>query len=63
VLSVRYDLTVWCRNGTISWTTSDGYARRTFADMVEVSEQLVLAHEELDHAVGRADEGEEEGSA
>jgi hypothetical protein len=49
VLSIRSDLTVWCRGGVISWTTSEGYARRTFADLVEVSEQIVRAHEELDH--------------
>lgn len=49
VLSIRSELTVWCRRGIVSWTTSDGYRRRSFADLVEVSEQLVRAHEELDH--------------
>lgn len=49
VLSIRADLTVWCRGGTISWTASDGsYERRVFADMTEVTEQLVRLHEELD---------------
>jgi hypothetical protein len=48
VLSVRSDLTVWCRNGVASWTTRDGYERRSFADLVEISEQIVRAHEELD---------------
>src|SRR5487761_1557493 len=52
VLSIRCDLTVWCRNSTISWTTSDGYVRRTFADLVEVTEQIVRTHEELDHPAG-----------
>jgi hypothetical protein len=58
VLSVRCDLTVWFRNSTISWTTGDGYLRRTFADLVEVSEQIVRAHEELDHPAGGPDTGE-----
>jgi hypothetical protein len=50
VLSVRRDLTVWCRNGTISWTAAaGGYERRTFVDLTEVAEQVVRAHEELDH--------------
>jgi len=48
VLSVRSDLTVWCRNGTAFWATGHGYQRRNFADLVEVSEQVVRAHEELD---------------
>jgi hypothetical protein len=48
VLSIRRELTVWCRQGIVSWTTDDGYRRRSFADLVEVSEQLVRAHEELD---------------
>lgn len=50
VLSVRADLTVWCRNRAVSWTTSGGkYERRQFSDLTEVSEQIVRAHEELDH--------------
>jgi hypothetical protein len=52
VLSIRSELTVWCRNGIASWTTGDGYRRRSFADLVEVSEQLVSAHEELDYLAG-----------
>jgi hypothetical protein len=49
VLSIRADLTIWCRNGTISWTASDGTTeRRVFADMAEVTEQIVRIHEELD---------------
>lgn len=49
VLSIRCDLTAWCRNGTISWTApGGGYERRATADLVEVSEQIVRAHEELD---------------
>lgn len=49
VLSIRADLTVWCRGGTLSWTASDGITeRRVFADMTEVTEQIVRLHEELD---------------
>jgi hypothetical protein len=49
VLSVRCDLTVWCRNGTMSWTTVGGrYERRGVADLTEVTEQIVRVHEELD---------------
>jgi hypothetical protein len=50
VLSVRADLTVWCRGGAVSWTTLGGhYERRPFTDLTEVTEQIVRAHEELDH--------------
>jgi hypothetical protein len=63
VLSIRCDLTVWCRNGSLSWTTGNGYTRRTFADLVEVSEQLVRAHEELDLPAEPADEDEADPAA
>jgi hypothetical protein len=53
VLSICSDLTVWCRNGIASWTTHGGYQRWGFADLVEVTEQLVRANEELDLANGR----------
>jgi hypothetical protein len=50
VLSVRCDLTVWCRGGTVSWRGVDGsQQRRPYSDLVEVAEQVVRAHEELDH--------------
>jgi hypothetical protein len=50
VLSVRADLTVWCRGGAVSWTTLGGdYERRPFTDLTEATEQIVRAHEELDH--------------
>ncbi|HEX4062047.1 MAG TPA: hypothetical protein VHY58_13615 [Streptosporangiaceae bacterium] len=49
VLSVRADLTVWCRGGAASWTALGGdYERRPFTDLTEVTEQIVRAHEELD---------------
>jgi hypothetical protein len=50
VLSIRSDLTVWCRNGVASWTTHGGRQRWSFADLVEVTEQLVRENEELDLA-------------
>jgi hypothetical protein len=50
VLSVRCDLTAWCRSGAVSWTTTGGeYERRAFIDLTEVTEQIVRTHEELDH--------------
>jgi len=53
VLSVRCDLTVWCRSGAVSWTTANGdYERRPFFDLAETTEQIVRAHEELDHPDG-----------
>jgi hypothetical protein len=53
VLSVRCDLTVWCRGGTVSWTTANGqYERRPFLDLTEATEQIVRTHEELDHPDG-----------
>jgi hypothetical protein len=57
VLSVRSDLTVWCRNGIASWTTRDGYERKSFADLAEISEQIVRAHEELDLPEGAEQAG------
>jgi hypothetical protein len=48
VLSVSRDLTVWCHSGQASWRATDGtYHRESLADLVEVSEQIVWAHEEL----------------
>jgi hypothetical protein len=50
VLSVRCDLTAWCRGGVVSWTTAGGeYERRPFLDLTEVAEQITRTHEELDH--------------
>ncbi len=48
VLSVSYDLTVWCHGGTASWRRQDGgYDRYPLADLVDVAERVVCAHEEL----------------
>jgi hypothetical protein len=55
VLSVRCDLTVWCRGGAVSWTTANGeHEKRAFVDLAEASEQIVRTHEELDHPDGLA---------
>ena len=51
VLSIRRDLTVWCRSRVVSWTTRTGYREcRTFCDLVDAAEQIVCAHEELARA-------------
>jgi len=49
VLSISRDLTVWCHSGTASWRAADGksYPRLPLADLVDVAEQIVWAHEEL----------------
>jgi hypothetical protein len=48
VLSVSRDLTVWCQPRTISWRTPDGsYQRLPATDLVEIAEQIVWTHEEL----------------
>jgi hypothetical protein len=52
VLSVSRDLTVWCHGGTVSWKMPDGrYERRPLSDLVDVAEQIICTHEELE-AVG-----------
>lgn len=51
VLSIRRDLTVWCRSRVVSWTRRDGRREcRAFYDLVEAAEQIVCRHEELDSA-------------
>jgi hypothetical protein len=48
VLSVSRDLTVWCHAGTASFKAADGtYQRLPLANLVDVAEQVVWAHEEL----------------
>jgi hypothetical protein len=55
VLSVRRDLTVWLRSCSVSWKKADGsYARRQLSDLVDVEEQIVCTHEELDATSTRA---------
>jgi hypothetical protein len=49
VLSIRRDLTVWCRSRVVSWTTRTGRREcRAFYDLVDAAEQIVSRHEELD---------------
>jgi hypothetical protein len=49
VLSIRRDLTVWCRSRVVSWTTRSGRREcRAFYDLVDAAEQIVSRHEELD---------------
>jgi hypothetical protein len=49
VLSVCCGLTVWCRSGVVSLTTSDGSREWwNYADLVEAADQTVRLYEELD---------------
>lgn len=51
VLSLSANLTVWRNGDTVSWRSVDGvYQRMALADLVEVAEQIVCAHEELESA-------------
>lgn len=53
VLSLSQHLTVWRHGGTVSWRTLSGqYRKMDLADLVEVAEQIVGAHEEI--ALGEA---------
>ena len=48
VLSVSRQLTVWCRGDIVWWQEPDGgYDRLTVSDLVEATERIVCAHEEL----------------
>jgi hypothetical protein len=49
VLSVTRDLTVWVQRDWVSWKRASGsYERRPLADLVEVAEEIVRSHEELE---------------
>ena len=51
VLSIRRGLTVWCRSRVVSWTGRSGHREwRAFSDLVDASEQIVCAYEELGSA-------------
>jgi hypothetical protein len=53
VLSLSRHLTVWRHGGVVSWRAPSGsYQRMDLADLVEVCEQIVCAHEEA--AIGAA---------
>jgi hypothetical protein len=58
VLSISRHLTVWRYGSVASWRRPDGsYTRQQLADVVDVTEQIVCAHEELvtaSSAPGRA---------
>ena len=48
VLSVSRQLTVWCRNEVVWWQDPEGgYDRLNVFDLVEASERIVCAHEDL----------------
>jgi hypothetical protein len=48
VLSISQHLTVWRHGGTVSWRTPSGkYHKMDLADLIEVAEQIVCAHEEI----------------
>jgi len=48
VLSISQHLTVWRHGGTVTWRTPSGpYHKMDLADLVEVAEQIVCAHEEI----------------
>lgn len=52
VLSVRYGLTVWCRDTTIWWRSPDGRrSEQVPTDLVETAEQIVCACAEMDRGV------------
>ena len=57
VLSVCHGLTVWCRSGFVSLTTSAGGPERwNYADLVEAAEQTVRRYEELELSLDLAAE-------
>jgi hypothetical protein len=55
VLSVRRDLNVWCRSGTMSLTTPEGSVQSwDYADLIDAAEQTVRWYEELDMGLAAA---------
>ncbi len=54
VLSVSANLTVWRHGDAVSWRSANGdYQRMALADLVEVTEQIVGAHEEHQYRSAR----------
>jgi hypothetical protein len=48
VLSVSHQLTIWCQGQVVWWREPDGsYDRLTATDLVEATERIVAAHEEI----------------
>ncbi len=59
VLSVSQQLTVWCRGEVIWWQEPDGsYDRLEVTDLVEATERIVCAHEDLAAARAADEPGE-----
>ena len=55
VLSVRYGLTVWCRESAIWWRSPDGrHFERVPTDLVETAEQIVCVCAEMDRGIRAA---------
>jgi hypothetical protein len=51
VLSISRHLTVWRHGSTVSWKSPGGsYRRMSLCDLVDVTEQIICAHEQLAHA-------------
>jgi hypothetical protein len=58
VLSVCRGLTVWCRSGVVSLTSSAGDRERwSYADLIEAAEQTVRRYEELEPGLDLAAAG------
>ena len=52
VLSVRYGLTVWCRDNAIWWRSPGGrQSEQVPTDLVEIAEQIVCACAEMDRGI------------
>jgi hypothetical protein len=52
VLSVRYGLTIWCRDSAIWWRSPDGrQSEQVPTDLVEIAEQIVCACAEMDAGI------------
>ncbi len=64
VLSVSRDLTVWCRGEVVWWQDpAGGYDRICVSDLVEATERIVCAHEELLAARRSGGDGEQTADA
>jgi len=64
VLSVSRHLTVWCHGDIVWWQEPDGsYDRLMVTDLVEATERIVCAHEELAAASAAPGGGQDAGRA
>jgi hypothetical protein len=58
VLSVSRHMTVWCHGDIVWWREPDGsYDRLAVCDLIEASERIICAHEELAAAGDSASDG------